>query len=93
MLRFPRAQPKKKQDPNKMAFNVKFQNTRRRSSCEFPERTKNPADVLKKSRARLDLDILNSDTALAGVAQWVGHLPAGPRVASSTPRQGTCLDY
>ena len=29
--------------------------------------------------------------ALAGVAQWIEHQPANPRVTGSIPSQGTCL--
>ena len=29
--------------------------------------------------------------ALAGVAQWMEHLPVNERVANSIPSQGTCL--
>ena len=34
---------------------------------------------------------LKNFLALAGVAQWIERRPANQRVASSIPRQGTCL--
>ena len=39
----------------------------------------------------MDDNPIQTDIALAGVAQWTEHQPVDQRVAGSIPRQGTCL--